>query len=452
MNNQSLTAFEPMITIDSQSAIVSNFDRDDGFWLEKTDQGWRVKIYIVDLVQEVPLDSEIDKRGYERLFSQYATHHIVSSLFGEKIEKKAGFMPQENRGALEISFLINKELIPEEVSFRFCQAKNLCALDNKTVNFIFYKRQHKYYMMLMEAGRLTWFLYQKRINYDFSSTDNDLNWISLPSNGYSKELLPDRYNASAIVSELMILANTLATDYLRKNLGLLLYRNEVVENGYKRAEYSPIGQRHETLKLPYYGQFSSPLRRYADLINLRLLAIVLSNQTSPYSFKDLVLLASTINKQETDLQHKISRGTNRQINPLIRPGDTNRRSRYSYERIDKNRQDHLNQALKNQTIDFKDLYEVVFVDRFDCLPELTDYLKNWPQKGPSLLNEAFQKSIINQLDFTINEELVSGDKVFSVQVSFIYQDKVISLSSSSADKKQAKQEACLQALIAFLKI
>ncbi len=64
---------------------------------------------------------------------------------------------------------------------------------------------------------------------------------------------------------------------------------------FNKANYSPVIEGHYALNLPAYTHFTSPIRRYADLVNLRQLSAYISGEDLPYSFNQLQEIAEHIN-------------------------------------------------------------------------------------------------------------------------------------------------------------
>ena len=89
-----------------------------------------------------------------------------------------------------------------------------------------------------------------------------------------------------VVSELMILVNTEWARQLSGNAIPALYR--VQGNG--KVKMSTVPAAHQGLGVPHYVWASSPLRRYADLVNQRQLLALFRNEPPPYPQGDERLL------------------------------------------------------------------------------------------------------------------------------------------------------------------
>jgi ribonuclease R len=132
-----------------------------------------------------------------------------------------------------------------------------------------------------------------------------------------------------IIAELMILTNRVVSEFMRDHRQAWLYRThdyrdlselpaerqqfvqalkaiadeetlrQELAGHYDRARYSPEGKPHVGLGLAVYAHTTSPIRRYADLVNQRLLKAALHRQPASYTTATLADMAT----QLTTLQH-----------------------------------------------------------------------------------------------------------------------------------------------------
>jgi len=145
----------------------------------------------------------------------------------------------------------------------------------------------------------------------------------------------ERHQAHLIIQECMILANQTLAHYLAERGIPALYRNhaaraiaperqelrELLEGAVthpeqvnpervratvtlalERARYAPTVAGHFGLNLPAYLPATSPLRRYADLVNQRVLAAVLQGEPLPYTSRDLETIADQVNAAEEEMK------------------------------------------------------------------------------------------------------------------------------------------------------
>ena len=126
----------------------------------------------------------------------------------------------------------------------------------------------------------------------------------------------------------MILANSIAARYCAENEVPLLYRvqdrpdadlPEMPRDQYdpikfeqlvkclKRSRISTAPGEHAGLGVECYAQFTSPIRRYSDLVMQRQLAAALSGEALPYSHDDMLMInteGESMNGRIRDVQRQ----------------------------------------------------------------------------------------------------------------------------------------------------
>lgn len=90
-----------------------------------------------------------------------------------------------------------------------------------------------------------------------------------------------------IVAEMMIFANNQWGKFLAAHLTPAIYRSQ--QMGRVRMTIYP--QPHQGLGVTHYGWFTSPLRRYSDLVNQRQLLAILESEAAPFGQNDARLHA-----------------------------------------------------------------------------------------------------------------------------------------------------------------
>jgi exoribonuclease-2 len=111
-----------------------------------------------------------------------------------------------------------------------------------------------------------------------------------------------------LVSELMIIANTIWSDLLAQRGISCFYRTQT--GG--KARMTTVPQPHEGLKVLHYAWMTSPLRRYSDLVNQWQLIAVLRGTPPPFSTRSAELFAAMRDFETTyaaygDFQRRIER-------------------------------------------------------------------------------------------------------------------------------------------------
>jgi exoribonuclease-2 len=132
-----------------------------------------------------------------------------------------------------------------------------------------------------------------------------------------------------LVSEMMILANSLAADFAAANSLPVIFRTQeardalaiddtpVVEalaferlrKTFKRSRLSLTPGLHSGLGLTAYTQASSPIRRFADLITQRQFTAFLSGNSVPYAREELLRILASAEAAEQEIRALEERST-----------------------------------------------------------------------------------------------------------------------------------------------
>jgi exoribonuclease II len=115
---------------------------------------------------------------------------------------------------------------------------------------------------------------RNRADYNFR-IDSETNFV---------EIFERQRNAplDRIVAEMMILANNQWGKLLAAHLTPAIYRGQHLG----RVKMTTYPQAHQGLGVTHYGWFTSPLRRYSDMVNQRQLLAILAAKAAPYVQND----------------------------------------------------------------------------------------------------------------------------------------------------------------------
>ncbi|MFN3870211.1 MAG: ribonuclease R [Aquificaceae bacterium] len=323
-------------TIDPERAR----DFDDAVAIEKTKEGYRLWVHIADVSYFVKEGGALDKEAYKRGFTFYlpdrALHMLPEELSGDlcslkPMEDRLAFtceMLFDERGKL-LEYDIYESVIRSKARLTYNEALKLLigdpALENK------YPKEVVESLLLMEN------LYRilARMRWERGSIDFDLPEAELVVDEYGEPVavVPyERHVVHRIIEQFMVSANETVAMHLESVGYPCLYRvhekpdPERVENlleilsglGYrvkkpslnpkffqkiiedfegrpeenlvrfltlrsmKRAHYSPHNLGHFGLASEHYAHFTSPIRRYPDLIVHRLLKKALKGEEIDY--------------------------------------------------------------------------------------------------------------------------------------------------------------------------
>jgi len=313
-----------LITIDPVDAR----DHDDAIWAEPdanpdNEGGWHVIVAIADVAHYVRPDSSLDKEALKRGNSCYFPDRVVPMLPETLSAGLCSLRPGEDRASLAVHMWFNKEghklrhkfvraLITSHANISYQQVQQ--ALDGHTDDLTA-PIQDSVLLPLYGAYKALTIARNKREPLDLDLPERK---IELDDEGHVKGIvLRDRLDAHRIVEEFMISANVCAAEELEKHRVTAMYRvhetppadkleslreflatlelnlakgnvmmprlfngilgrvkdtphehmvNEVVLRSQTQAYYSPENQGHFGLALARYAHFTSPIRRYSDLL------------------------------------------------------------------------------------------------------------------------------------------------------------------------------------------
>ena len=314
----------PLITIDPADAR----DHDDAVWAEPdgdpaNEGGWHVIVAIADVAHYVPNDSPLDREALKRGNSCYFPDRVVPMLPEALSADLCSLMPGVDRACMAVhiwydrvgnkirhQFIRGLMRSAANVSYGEVQAALDGTPDDLTAPLLetVLKPLHGVYHAILKARA-------KRQPLDLDLPERK---IELDANGHVASItVRDRFDAHKIVEELMIAANVCAAETLEAHHMETMYRvhedppmdkletlrdflrsldlnlakgavmkpglfngilrqvkgtpheqlvNDVVLRSQTQAYYSPDNLGHFGLALARYAHFTSPIRRYADLI------------------------------------------------------------------------------------------------------------------------------------------------------------------------------------------
>lgn len=317
----------PFITIDGADAK----DFDDAVFCNLNDSGFLLNVAIADVAELVSENSCIDQEAKKRGTSIYFPSKVIPML-PEKISNNlCSLVPDEIRNVLvcEINFSLDGSI----KSYEFFQAK---ILSHRRMTYTeveqYIKNSNsdisKQIKTSLDAlNLLTKNLLTKRSQRKALEIEGNEPILSIDEDGKVSSInLPQRLYAHQMIEESMLAANVCAANFMNKHYKFGVYRiheepeelkleslksffslkgfsnqrqdtplalinkclrfssknklnkvlQTVVLQSLKRAEYSIKEIGHFGLQLERYSHFTSPIRRYPDLMTHRLIKNIIS--------------------------------------------------------------------------------------------------------------------------------------------------------------------------------
>ena len=343
------------VTIDGELAK----DFDDAVFVEKTKDGFLLYVSIADVSHYVKRDSPLDREAYARGTSVYFPGTVIPMLPKQLSNVICSLNPYEERMTLTVRLGYNSKGELLQASFDRSVIKSVRRLTYHAVEDALVGKDRKtreslkgLMPMLEHMGHLARLLKKRREqrgNLDFDLPEPKL---VLDMEGGIKDVLrSERLFSQGIIEEFMIAANEAVAHFIADRKMPLIYRvhespdreklqdfekllrvlavpyhadpkgrlplqrilrnvrdkehefliNRILLKSMKQARYSAVNKGHFGLALDFYSHFTSPIRRYPDLVCHRILKALIQNEGKErmlYGEEDLERMALHLSERE----------------------------------------------------------------------------------------------------------------------------------------------------------
>lgn len=317
-----------VVTIDGLDAK----DFDDAVSLSKKGNKYHLTVHIADVSAYVPEGSPLDEEALLRGNSTYLPDRVIPMFPFKLSNNLASLNPDVDRLVLSVesiinengdveSFKINKGVIKSKARLTYeevdtaLESGNFKNDEQKTLLSSLLELQKKLEKQRLENGSLVFETIEPKILFDEENNPIDL-------------VMRERSDATAIIEEVMILTNIIVAKYMSKRKYPIVYRfheepaedalseiegllrafnypvqdlknvehktyqnlikfahnrkdklliNSVIIRSMQKAKYSTTKKSHFGLALKHYCHFTSPIRRYSDLVVHRQIKRMLAN-------------------------------------------------------------------------------------------------------------------------------------------------------------------------------
>lgn len=346
----------PLVTIDGEDAR----DFDDAVYAQKTPKGWKLLVAIADVSHYVKVDTALDAEAKNRSTSVYFPEKVIPMLPEILSNGLCSLNPEVDRLCMVCELLINDEGIVLRSRFFEAVMRSHARLTYTEVARMLVdgdQKLAKKYAHLLPHLQTLYGLYQimrkqreLRGAMDFDTQETKI--VFGPERKIAEIVPLQRNDAHKLIEEFMITANTAAAKFLNKKkmprllrihdgpgaekllalktflgeLGLVLggkaqptpldYMHllesvkdrpdahliqTILLRSMSQAVYSPDTKGHFGLALDAYAHFTSPIRRYPDLLVHRAIRHCLAGKAADsfyYSHPDMVLLGEHCSAHE----------------------------------------------------------------------------------------------------------------------------------------------------------
>ncbi len=309
----------PLVTIDGPDAR----DFDDAVFAECHKDGWHLLVAIADVAHYVKSGSALDQDAYERGNSTYFPDRVVPMLPEKLSNGLCSLMPNVDRACMAVHLWIDRH--GELTRWQFVRGvmKSRARLTYEQVQTAYDGKPDKLTAPLVDNVIKPLYgayecLMRARVKRGTLELDLPERKVELKKDGTVAAIkVRERLDSHKLIEEFMICANVAAAAQLEGKGGLCLYRihdkpgeiklealreflasfeiklvpskqmhprvlthiletaaggpnahviNEMMLRSQAQAVYSPDNIGHFGLALAKYAHFTSPIRRYADLI------------------------------------------------------------------------------------------------------------------------------------------------------------------------------------------
>ncbi|MCF6251363.1 MAG: ribonuclease R [Methylococcaceae bacterium] len=346
----------PLVTIDGEDAR----DFDDAVYCKKTTKGWKLLVAIADVSHYVQVNTALDIEAKNRSTSVYFPEQVIPMLPEVLSNGLCSLNPEVDRLCMVCELYINEQGKVFRSGFFNAVMRSHARLTYTNVAKILVdgdKTLAKKYSALVPQLQELYSLYkvmrkerELRGAMDFDTQDTQ---IIFGADRKIEKIVPTQRNdAHKLIEEFMITANNAAARFLirkkmphllrvhegpgtEKLLNLKSFLNElglvlgggdkptpldymhllnsvqgradahliqtVLLRSMSQAVYSPETKGHFGLALDAYAHFTSPIRRYPDLLVHRAIKHCLDNKPADsffYGFPDMVILGEHCSANE----------------------------------------------------------------------------------------------------------------------------------------------------------
>ncbi len=342
-------------TIDGEDAK----DFDDAVSIQRLRGGkYLLGVHIADVSHYVKPFGKIDKEAFARGTSVYFPESVIPMLperlcndlcsLREGVERltMSCVMTLNKKGQV-VDYEISPSIIKSSARMTYGQVQKILEGDKKLIEK--YPKQAKSIELM---NKLTDILIAKRDDNGSIDLDVKESTIKVAKNGNISVEATNRFKAHRIIEEFMILANVTVAEYafflespfvyrihekpseerlenfysFLSGLGLSVKRrkdevfskdfqlilksaentpaftliNRVMLRSMQKAKYSPVDKGHFGLSLAHYCHFTSPIRRYPDLVVHRILKDILSGTENLNAKYDNLVSNSSVQASEKE--------------------------------------------------------------------------------------------------------------------------------------------------------
>ncbi len=281
-------------------------DHDDAISLQALPDGWEVGIHISDVAAQLALGSDLFREAQNRVSSLYLPSGSIPLLPSELSSQAFSLLESAPRAVLSLFVSLDQDLRPHRYEFRRATIR---LARNLTYDEVDAQIAAKPYADLLRVCRKLQLErtggandHRQRYSWNLKVADGDMLMQRIDN------LSPARF----IVEELMILYNRIMAEQASSQDLPLIYRNiaqyfepedeEEAKFPGIQAYLSTEGKFHPGIGSQAYLHATSPIRRFADIVNQAQFESLLAGSPQPFSRNDLDEMIPVIEKRLLQLR------------------------------------------------------------------------------------------------------------------------------------------------------
>ena len=303
-------------------------DRDDALSLEAVDGGYRVGIHIADAGALVPIEGSMNAEADRRMATLYLPERSIPMLPPEFVHSVGSLDPDQVRPAVSLLVSIDESGHVQDYEIKPSFMRSRAAISYVEADTAIADETHERNHVLRPLSDLAQALLARRERAGAINVNREEMIIKVSSpTDIDVRVVARSTPARDLVSEMMVLCNSLMADFCRVNDIPASYRSQSApdvsdldlydEDGLLRPltrlqryrlmrRFTPavIGVTptpHVGLGVDAYIQATSPLRRYPDLVMQRQISHFLVSGEAVYSPDDISSVAKRAEVQMRDL-------------------------------------------------------------------------------------------------------------------------------------------------------
>jgi exoribonuclease-2 len=301
-NRRDLSALD-VFTIDEASTV----DIDDGLSVQRTPTGYEVGVHIADAAAMVPAVGLIEDAARERMTSLYLPEGTLPMLPRQLSEVAGSLVPGGIRPAISLLAQMDDGFKLQSWELYRSLVRSAYKLSYEEADAALMDSTAPYGEPLKTLNAVAQPLRESRLASGALEMDRpELKVRVNESKNISVSVTPMPTLARRLVAEFMVLMNNCIGTYLRDNDIPAIYRSQDpvdledvpdtsvnavrqfhILRRIRPARLSTTPGLHALIGVEPYVQATSPLRRYADLVNQRQLASKLDGNDSAYSMEEV---------------------------------------------------------------------------------------------------------------------------------------------------------------------